>query len=157
MKPNVILKLTSAIVVAGQVIKPPALVEMTDSEARNLLHRGKAVVATEADGVASAVTDTVAGALNPELPDFEADAAARLAEDLAEAEAEDAARAAAAAEAAEAATAAADAEKAAADAAEKAAADGAEKIAADEAAAAAAEKAEADKADAGKGRGRNRN
>lgn len=67
---TVILKLTSAIVVAGQVIRPGNLVEVTESEARDLLHRGKAVVATEADAgdaEPAAVTDGDEAPLNPEV------------------------------------------------------------------------------------------
>lgn len=65
---TVILKLTSAIVVAGQVIRPGNLVEVTESEARDLLHRGKATVATQEDADAAepaAVTDADDAPLNP--------------------------------------------------------------------------------------------
>lgn len=44
------LKITSAVGIDGEIIRPGALVEVSESEAKNLLHRGKAVVATEADG-----------------------------------------------------------------------------------------------------------
>lgn len=45
------LKLTCAIAVDGQVLRPGTLVEMSEAEAKNLLGRGKAVLATEVDGV----------------------------------------------------------------------------------------------------------
>jgi hypothetical protein len=46
---TVILKVTSAIVVGGEVMRAGDLVEVTRSEAKDLLHRGKAELATEAD------------------------------------------------------------------------------------------------------------
>lgn len=48
---TVILKITSAIAVKGVVVRPGQLIEMTNAEAINLLQRGKAELATEADEV----------------------------------------------------------------------------------------------------------
>lgn len=45
-----VLKLTSAIVVDGGIVKAGALVELSEAEAKNLLSRGKATLATAADG-----------------------------------------------------------------------------------------------------------
>lgn len=45
-----VLKLTSAIVVDGGIVKAGQLVELSEAEAKNLLSRGKAVLATAADG-----------------------------------------------------------------------------------------------------------
>lgn len=45
-----VLKLTSAIVVDGGIVKAGQLVELSETEAKNLLARGKAVLATAADG-----------------------------------------------------------------------------------------------------------
>jgi len=47
-----VLKLTSAIVIDGQIHKARSLVEVSEAEAKNFLHRGKAVLATTEDGVA---------------------------------------------------------------------------------------------------------
>lgn len=52
-----ILKVVSAIAVGGEIVpaskpgKAPNLIEVSEAEAKNLLHRGKAVLATEEDGV----------------------------------------------------------------------------------------------------------
>ena len=46
-----VLKLTSAIVIDGQIHKAGSLVEVSEAEAKNFLHRGKAVLATAEDGV----------------------------------------------------------------------------------------------------------
>lgn len=45
-----VLKLTSAIVVDGGIVKAGQLVELSGPEAKNLLSRGKAVLATADDG-----------------------------------------------------------------------------------------------------------
>lgn len=45
------LKLTSAIVIDGQISRGGEIIEVSEIEAKNLLHRGKAVLATAADGV----------------------------------------------------------------------------------------------------------
>lgn len=45
-----VLKLTSAIAVDGEIIRAGSLVELSEPEAKNLLGRGKAVLATAADG-----------------------------------------------------------------------------------------------------------
>jgi hypothetical protein len=45
-----VLKLTSAIVVDGEIVRAGSLVELPEPEAKNLLSRGKAVLATSADG-----------------------------------------------------------------------------------------------------------
>lgn len=47
---NYVLKLTSAIVVDGEIVRAGNLVELSEPEAKNLLGRGKAVLATAADG-----------------------------------------------------------------------------------------------------------
>lgn len=72
MSNTIFLKLTSAIVVGGEVVKPPALIEVTESEAKALLHRGKAEVATDHDGQPSARSMSAENALNPEIADFNA-------------------------------------------------------------------------------------
>lgn len=46
---TIFMKLVGAIVVGGEVVRPPAIVEVTEAEAVNLAHRGKAVPATAAD------------------------------------------------------------------------------------------------------------
>ena len=51
MSKNYILKLTSAVAFGGVISKAGELVEVTEAEAKNLLHRGKAVLATAEDGV----------------------------------------------------------------------------------------------------------
>lgn len=53
---TVFMKLTGAIVVGGEVVKPPAIVEVSSAEGADLARRGKAVPATEADEVVTAVT-----------------------------------------------------------------------------------------------------
>lgn len=62
------LKLTSCIAVGGDIVRAGELVEVTDSEARDLLSRGKAVLATAADD-AKPVARTLAQEteLNPDL------------------------------------------------------------------------------------------
>lgn len=47
MPGSYVLKLTSAIVVDGEVMKSGALVEVTEAEAKNLLSRGKAELHSE--------------------------------------------------------------------------------------------------------------
>lgn len=42
MSNSIVLKLTSAIVVDGEVMKKGSLIEVSEAEAKNLLHRGKA-------------------------------------------------------------------------------------------------------------------
>lgn len=46
---EITLKLTSAIAVDGEILKAGRLVQVTDSEAKNLLGRGKAVLATASE------------------------------------------------------------------------------------------------------------
>lgn len=46
-----VLKLTSAIAIDGAIVRAGGLVELTEAEAKNLLARGKALLATVADGV----------------------------------------------------------------------------------------------------------
>lgn len=94
---TVVLKVVSCIAVAGQVVRPGELIEVTESEAKNLLHRGRCVVATEADGAPATSSDgAVAGGDGPLNPEIEAanEAAKRLAEEAAQAEADAAAAAA---------------------------------------------------------------
>lgn len=45
------LKLTSAVAIDGDIVRAGALIEVSEAEAKNLLHRGKAVLATAEDGV----------------------------------------------------------------------------------------------------------
>lgn len=47
MSKSIVLRLTSAIVVDGDVMKKDSLVEVSEAEAKNLLHRGKAVIHDE--------------------------------------------------------------------------------------------------------------
>lgn len=47
MPGSYVLKLTSAIVIDGEVMKSGALVEVTEAEAKNLLSRGKAELHSE--------------------------------------------------------------------------------------------------------------
>jgi hypothetical protein len=51
MGKSFVLKLTSAIAVDGEVVAAGGLVEVDEPTAKNLLHRGKAVLATAEDGV----------------------------------------------------------------------------------------------------------
>lgn len=46
-----VLKLSSAIAIDGEVVSAGNLVEVDEPTAKNLLHRGKAVLATAEDGV----------------------------------------------------------------------------------------------------------
>lgn len=50
MRQSIFLVLTSAIALAGTICKAGSLVEVTELEAKNLLHRGKARLATAEDG-----------------------------------------------------------------------------------------------------------
>lgn len=77
---TVTLKLTSTIAIGGQVIKPPSLVEVTRSEAKNLLRRGKAILATiedveaiEVDGTPMAKSNTKEPPLHPDIALFQQD------------------------------------------------------------------------------------
>ncbi|WP_036041599.1 hypothetical protein [Bradyrhizobium yuanmingense] len=58
---TIFMKLVGAIVVGGEVVRPPAIVEVTEAEAVNLAHRGKAVPATAAD-MPTAVTPSAENA-----------------------------------------------------------------------------------------------
>lgn len=49
----VFLKITSAVALSGEIHKAGSIVEVSEDLARDLLHRGKAEVATEADAPAS--------------------------------------------------------------------------------------------------------
>lgn len=51
MSKSVFLVITSALAIAGEIAKAGALVEVTEREAVNFLHRGKARLATADDGV----------------------------------------------------------------------------------------------------------
>lgn len=85
---TVFLKLTSAIVVAGDVVKPPAVVEVTRREARDLLNRGKAVLATEKDGAPVVRSETREAPLHPDIQAHEDDRAEQKREHEAELQAE---------------------------------------------------------------------
>lgn len=54
MSESITLKVTSAFLVGGEIARPGELVEVSTSEAKDLLSRGKAVPATEDDGQKSA-------------------------------------------------------------------------------------------------------
>lgn len=102
---TVILALTSAIAIAGEVLKPgtpdkPTLIEVSQDEARDLLHRGKAVLHDHNPESGIPVFSSGAGRQGPQsVADAEAAAAADEAAELAAKEAadKDAAQAAAAA------------------------------------------------------------
>lgn len=49
-KHGIFLVLTSALVIDGDVAKAGTLVEVSENEAKNFLHRGKARLATAEDG-----------------------------------------------------------------------------------------------------------
>ena len=49
MSKTVMVKVTSAFLVDGEVARKGEVVEVTTAEAKDLLHRGKAVLATAAD------------------------------------------------------------------------------------------------------------
>lgn len=51
MSKSIFLVLTSAIAIDGSICKAGALVEVSELEAKNFLHRGKARLATAEDGV----------------------------------------------------------------------------------------------------------
>lgn len=59
MSESVVLKVTSAFLVGGQVAKAGELVEVTKAEAKDLLHRGKATLAVSKPAVAIHFTDEV--------------------------------------------------------------------------------------------------
>jgi len=65
---TVILKLTHAIVIAGQVIGTGRLIEVTRQEAKDLLHRGKAVLHDEDVGDDEVTSSgTIERELHPEI------------------------------------------------------------------------------------------
>ena len=81
---TVFLKLTHAIVVAGEVIGAGKLIEVTEREARDLLNRGKAKLATLGDGETPAASSgTVERPLHPDVAAYELDRAGQDAEDAA--------------------------------------------------------------------------
>lgn len=51
MSKTIFLKLTSAIAIDGAICRKDSIVEVSELEAKNFLHRGKAVLATAEDGV----------------------------------------------------------------------------------------------------------
>lgn len=59
MSESVVLKVTSAFLVGGQVAKAGELVEVTKAEAKDLLHRGKATLAVSKPAVAIHFTEEV--------------------------------------------------------------------------------------------------
>lgn len=60
MKSNVYLVVTSAFMLAGDMVTEGQIVEVTNAEARDLLERGKARVATAEDGVPAVAEPTEA-------------------------------------------------------------------------------------------------
>lgn len=87
MKPNVLLILTTALLVGGEALKAGTLVEVSDAEAKEFLRRGKArfpedgEVAEDATVVCSADAADASPGLHPHVEAFsgnddaEADAA----------------------------------------------------------------------------------
>lgn len=59
MTKSVALKVSSAILVGGKLVKAGELVEVTMAEAKDLLHRGKATLAVSKPAVAIHFTDEV--------------------------------------------------------------------------------------------------
>ncbi len=53
MTKSVFLKVCSAFMVSGQIAKIGDIVEVSETDAKDLLHRGKAILATAADGTDS--------------------------------------------------------------------------------------------------------
>lgn len=49
MKQNVFVKITSSVAISGKIVRPGEIVELGESDAKGLLRRGKAVVATDSD------------------------------------------------------------------------------------------------------------
>lgn len=83
---TLILRLTSAIALAGVVIRAGELVEVTVAEAKDLLRRGKAELANaDADGAEVFASNTVEAPLHPAIEAFQQDNADRAAEAAAEA------------------------------------------------------------------------
>lgn len=78
------LKLTSCIAVGGELVRAGELVEVTDAEARDLLSRGKAVLAT-ADDNAKPRARTLAQETEPN-PALQADDDGDTADDAADAQ-----------------------------------------------------------------------
>lgn len=82
--PTVFMKLVGAIVVGGELVRPPAIVEVTEAEAVNLAHRGKAVPATASDmptartPAADAATDPLEGASEENPVDAQIDVGGQL-------------------------------------------------------------------------------
>lgn len=77
------LKLTAAIVIAGQIVRAGGLVEVTPSEARDLIRRGKAVPDNSdkaADVVSAAADESAATApLHPVIAQHQQEEAERAA------------------------------------------------------------------------------
>lgn len=67
---SVFLVITSAIVIDGAIAKAGSLVEVSDTEARNLLHRGKARVATDEDAAKAGIDLPADAAEGPQVDLF---------------------------------------------------------------------------------------
>jgi len=69
---SILLKVTSSVVIAGEIARAGQLVELTASEAKTLLHGGKAVLATVGDEpsveVPVPVATVAAAAVGTETP-----------------------------------------------------------------------------------------
>lgn len=79
MSKSIVLLLTSAIVIDGDVMKKGSLVEVSESEAKNLLHRGKATIHDEQPGDESVDLSTLNKDQLIDLADhYEIDGAAKL-------------------------------------------------------------------------------
>ncbi|WP_323162856.1 hypothetical protein [Stenotrophomonas maltophilia] len=80
------LKLTAAILIAGQIVRAGGLVEVTPSEARDLIRRGKAVADTgdaPADAVSVAANESATVVqLHPVIAQHQQEEAERAAADL---------------------------------------------------------------------------
>lgn len=64
-KSTVDLKATAAFVLAGEIVRPGAVISVADALAKNLLHRGRAVLATADDAPAIKVPEVEAPADEP--------------------------------------------------------------------------------------------
>lgn len=76
----VAIKVTSAFMVGGEIARPGEIVEVTNAEAKDLLHRGMAVLATADDEPAAVEVDA-----EPEAETVETDAPAEPEAETAEA------------------------------------------------------------------------
>ena len=64
----VAVKVTSAFMVGGEIARPGEIVEVTNSEAKDLLHRGMAVLATAEDEPAILEVEAEVEAVETDAP-----------------------------------------------------------------------------------------